>query len=171
MFWVFLLAIANLFAIAAWGILAQVRARQSRRQVELINATIRDYFHHSGVEVHVASVHMGNDRRFTVLIESEPMKQFRLSHIIEMTLREHVTKTCTLELDKIYWRFPLKEATSPEASAVPQQVKTNDDYINEGLVTYRHLPKVDVQEISWEKFEEFTTRNSDTPPATKPQAH
>jgi len=107
------------------------------------------------------------------------MKRFRLSHIIEMTLCEHVRRSCSLELDKVYWRFPIKEAAQAaqsvvvppadgntvsvdNASALPdgedkKPEEVADDYINEGLENYRHIPKPEVTELSWENFEEVAT--------------
>lgn len=166
--WFLLLAIATLVAVLVCVAIIQLKARWQRRQVALVNATIHDYFSHSGVEVAVASANLGKDRRFTAFIESEPMKRFRLSHIIEMTLREHVAKTCKLELDKIYWRFPIREVVPAKAGADDRATENADEYINEGLVPYRHLPKVDVHEISWETFEEFTTADPNAAAAPVP---
>jgi hypothetical protein len=130
--------------------------------VTLLNAAIRDYFRHGGVEVEVASTRLGKEGSFIAFVESEPMKRFRLSHIIEIALREHLAKTCKINLAKIYWRFPLKEMAASVAAAETgkQSGKDADTYINEGLVHYRDLPKGDVQEISWEKFEESAAMNS-----------
>lgn len=166
--WPLSVVIAVFLAIASCLAVTHVKAQRRQRQVILLNTTIRDYFRHSGVEVSVDSIRLGEDARFTAFVESEPMKRFRLSHIIEMTLRAHVAKTCALELDKIYWRFPIKEAAAPAAGADKPSEQEKDDYINEGLVTYRHLPKVDVQEIPWEKFEEFTTADPNVAPGTQP---
>ncbi len=161
--WLLYLGIINIAAFTAYIVFLQLRIRQRNRQVGLINAIILDHFRRSGVEVVVGSISLMNNKRFTALIESEPMKRFRLSHIIEMTLREHIAKTCGLALEKIYWRFPIKDAepngaaSSDNNDKVPP--KNADDYINEGLVPYRDLPKVDVSESSWEKFEEFSTKD------------
>jgi hypothetical protein len=87
------------------------------------------------------------------------MKRFRLSHIIEMTLREHVRKTCNLELDRIYWRFPVKEAAPNQASTVGEEAlkkESSDEYINEGLENYRHIPQPEVTELPWETFEQMS---------------
>lgn len=162
---ILLLSVANILIIlvCVGGFL--LRSRRQQRKLSQLNAAIRDYFHRSGVEVSVACARLGKDpATYTALIESEPMKRFRLSHIIEMTLREHVTKTCNLHLDKIYWRFPLKEIASSDAAAEKQATLDRDTYINEGLGYYRNLPKGDVQEVSWEKFEEFSGTNSTLPP-------
>lgn len=161
-FWIVLLAAACLLAALVYVMVLKNRMRREKRHVAAVSATIIDYFRRSGVEVSVGSVMQGN-KRFTAFIESEPMKRFRLSHIIEATLREHVLRSCGMELDKVYWRFPIKEAAR-NAAAVENASKEgskpaegSDDYINEGLVHYKHLPKVEVTELSWENFEEVTT--------------
>lgn len=165
---------AVILAVLGYLIANRVKARRQQRDILAIRATIIDYFRRTGVEVAADCYRSGAG--FTAVVESEPMKRFRLSHIIEMTVREHVRKACDLELDKIYWRFPIKDAvqavaasesTAPanEAEAVadpaPGEEKKadelSDDYINEGLEHYRHIPRPEVTELPWETFEQVAT--------------
>jgi hypothetical protein len=157
--------VAGIVAFVANG---RLKAARKQRNIKAIRATIIDYFRRSGVEVSADCTDFRGNGAYVAIVESEPMKRFRLSHIIEMTLREHVRKACDLELDKIYWRFPIKEAaqSAPGAAArdddrtdhaetkAPEQ---SDDYINEGLEHYRHIPKPEVEELPWESFEQVTT--------------
>jgi hypothetical protein len=173
---------AMLVGIFSYVAVAKAKARRAKRDKAAIRAAIIDYFRRSGVQVSVDCTSLGTDGRFTLVVESEPMKRFRLSHIIEMTLREHVRKTCGLELDKVYWRFPIKEAeqsavmataagaaagtapaTAPGSVAPGQQKpeETSDEYINEGLENYRHIPKPEVTELPWETFEQMATFERD----------
>lgn len=145
--------------VAAIAIIVTMKQREKRekRNTKAISAAIVDYFRRTGVDVSVGCVPTHNGKHFTAFVESEPMKRFRLSHIIEMTLREHVDKTCGLELDKVYWRFPIKQVAEGTVE-VPKESDARrehvDDYIHEGLVNYRDLPKVEVTEIPWEQFQE-----------------
>jgi hypothetical protein len=141
------------------------QARKDEERSKAICAAITEYFRKSGVVVDVNATRLGASKRFTAIVESEPMKRFRLSHIIEMTLREHVRRTCNLELDKVYWRFPIKEAGNVAASAqadVPAPASTeqgaDDEYINEGLEHYKYIPKMEATELSWEHFQELSTQ-------------
>ena len=235
----------------------RIEATDQRMQEAQVAEAIREYFLHSGVEVKVSCTRLADSPRYTALIESEPMKRFRLSHIIESTLAEHVRRTCQLELEKIYWRFPVKaallqglvaaeaqldaadsennesgsvqkedavvtpiaktvaapktmqtkksneagkpalRAAAPLAStsasisssttalistslaasktaskttksapnpapnpALPSAPEPVDDYINEGLVYYKHLPKLEATELSWEKFQEAAAKKN-----------
>ncbi|WP_420475665.1 hypothetical protein [Noviherbaspirillum sp. ST9] len=162
--------VALIIGILAYLSAAKAKAARAKRHATLIRNTIIDYFRRSGVEVSADATSFDNSGRYTAIVESEPMKRFRLSHIIEMTLREHVRKSCGLELDKIYWRFPIKDATQAvtvprdgeakpaENGAAEQKPEEHaDDYINEGLENYRHIPKPEVTELSWETFEQFAT--------------
>lgn len=169
-FWLLCAVSAGFLASLTYVVMLKRRVHREEHNIAAVKSLIIDYFRKTGVEVAVDCTRLTGNQRFTALIESEPMKRFRLSHIIEMTLRDHIQKSCGLELEKIYWRFPIKEAAR-EASAAAQTSGTkpaegSDEYINEGLVHYKDLPKMEVTEISWDKFEEATTIESDkTPPA------
>lgn len=179
--WTLLAVVAALVAgILAFAVRSRLRARRSQRDISAIRATIIDYFRRSGVEVAADCTGFRENGAFIAIIESEPMKRFRLSHIIEMTVRDHVYKACGLKLEKIYWRFPIKEAAQTAAgmASAPAEAAANevegdadtkskelsDDYINEGLEHYRHIPKPEVEELPWESFEQVTTggRQSDS---------
>jgi hypothetical protein len=154
----------------------KAKEKREKRNTRAISAALIDYFRRTGVEVSVGCVKTSNGKRYTAFIESEPMKRFRLSHIIEMTLREQVAKYCGLELDKVYWRFPIKQVAQEQAQAqAPSQEKDAkagegvDDYINEGLVNYRDLPKVEVTEIPWEQFEEAAAEDTGEHPEARPE--
>lgn len=159
--WLAYLMAVILGIVSIYGGVIFLKSKQHQRQIRLVQNAILDYFQRNGVAVAVGCVSLNNDKRFTAFIESEPMKRFRLSHIIEMTVREHVAKTCKLELAKIYWRFPINKdsAQSAEAGNTQASPKVDDDYINEGLVHYRDLPKIDVSEMPWESFEEVVTKD------------
>lgn len=154
---------ANIIAILVYVLVIKHRARREKRNIAAISKAVVEYFRKNGVEVSVGCIKLLDNKRFTAFIESEPMKRFRLSHLVEITLRDYVQKACGLELDKVYWRFPIKAAT-PEVSVsegtlceANQLVKDDDEYISEGLLHHENLLKYEVTETSWEKFEEAST--------------
>jgi len=148
-------AALTLLALIAYIVQLKRRAARSRQKLAVVSSVLVDYFRKTGVDVSVGSVSLLDNDRYTAFVESEPMKQFRLSHIIEIALRDHVQKACGLQLEKVFWRFPIKVA--PHAGAEngsSKRIEGADDYINEGLVHYKDLPKSEATEIPWEKFEE-----------------
>lgn len=155
-----LLAVAlGFMALLAYAAAVRYKTLRMQRNSAAITTALLDYFQRTGVAVSVGCVSLGKGDCFTVFIESEPMKRFRLSHIIEITLRDHVLKACGLKLEKIYWRFPIKEMTAPAPDGAGQDKNpaSSDDYINEGLVHYRDIPKFEATEIPWEKFAEASS--------------
>lgn len=144
----FALVAVNVVGVVAYALAVKLKAKHKARHSIAIRSTIIEYFRRSGVEVAVDCADLGNGR-YTAMVESEPMKRFRLSHIIEMTLREHVHRHCGLDLDKVYWRFPVKQAAEQAKPA-----EDSDDYITEGLEHYRHIPQPEVEELPWEHFEQ-----------------
>lgn len=156
----------NVIVLAALAIVVTKRLRYERRQKrrsDAVTHAVIDYFQRTGVGVAAGCITLNPDR-YTVFIESEPMKRFRLSHIIEATVREHVKKACGAEVEKIYWRFPIAQNAANTADE-GKPAETPDEYINEGLVHYRHLPKVEVTELPWENFEEVSQRGETQPGA------
>ena len=111
-----------------------------------VAAAIRDYFRKSGVAVSASATRLDGSTHYTAMVESEPMKRFRLSHLVEKSLVEHVRKACDLELEKVYWRFPI--------SSTPQPVDNKDAYINEGLMNLNDLSNYEVVDSSIEMFTE-----------------
>src|SRR3712207_4579331 len=120
---------ALVIGIVAYAASARTRAGRGRREAATIRAAVIEYFGRSGVQVAVDCTRLEPGGRYIVMIESEPMKRFRLSHIIEMTVREHVRKTCGVEVDKMYWRFPIRDAAQG-AGQVPQKKaeESSDEY-------------------------------------------
>lgn len=141
--------------VAVWLLIVYIRSRNRQRQAMAMRAAIVQYFRKSGVEVSVECVLSGK-YSYTAYIESEPMKQFRLSHIIETTLRDYLHNLHRLTLDKVYWRFPIRKDANMNVGE--EANKKNDDYFTEGLLNARNLPKAEVAETSWETFEEAAVK-------------
>jgi len=171
-----LLTSTGFLALLGYGIYRYLKARRYKEKAARISKEIINYFRKTGVDVIVVSTNLKGDERFTALIESEPMKRFRLSHIIEYKMRDHIHKTCGLELECIYWRFPVKVTTQhvfpataddPEtiipatAIDVERKAGSSDSYITEGLVPYKDVPKIEVTELDWETYEEAAVQDAD----------
>jgi hypothetical protein len=156
-------AIAMALAVAVFAAVLRLRAQAADRKIQVISAAITEYFRKSDIKVTVTGLKAPDSERFVILIESEPMKQMRLSHIIETSLRDLMHNLHKIELDKIYWRFPIKQR--PEGAQPGDDKKRGlDEYITEGL-SYRHLPKAEVMESSWENFEKVSTGGPKPPAA------
>jgi hypothetical protein len=159
-----LLVVANVIGIVAYASTIRFAAWRHKKNAAAVAQAIAGYFCRSGVGVSVECTRVPRSQRFIASIESEPMKRFRLSHIIESILREHVRKTCGAELGKVYWRFPMKEDAAQDGAA---PLRNPDEYINEGLEHYRHIPKTEATELPWEHFEKMSVIDQDRKEAAR----
>lgn len=146
----------NVIAILAYVLVLKHRARRLERSIKAVSVVIADYFQADGIEARVECVPSRGAKGFIAFIESEPMKRFRYSHIVEASLRVHVRRTCGEELDRIFWRFPLQgKGQSAEAGIREMDIPDDkhDDYIREGLEALKKKGAYDIREGSWEEFE------------------
>jgi hypothetical protein len=158
---------ANLIIILSYVLVLKHRARAIPRNLTVISKVVVDYFRENGNEVSVECICRADGRKFAALISSKPSKRFRNSHLIEIVLATHVRKVCGLELEKVYWCFPIK--TEPDAAQrdtasgdAPATVKGNDKYFDEEMPNTAKLPGYRVKELSRKKYDELACKQSAT---------
>ncbi|OYZ38893.1 MAG: hypothetical protein B7Y16_10155, partial [Methylotenera sp. 24-45-7] len=117
---------------------------------------ITDYFTHTGAEVRVSCYQLEGLRRFVTLIESQPLKRFRYSNVLENNLIAHIFQKTGNTVEKIYWRFPVvmhRDAMLEEAKA---EVETDDAYFLDVQNATNGSPTYKVSEASWDEFKGST---------------
>lgn len=160
------LVAVNVIAILVYVLVIKHRTRCLEKETSGVAKAIVDYFRADGIEVEAEAIPRPGGKLFVAFVESEPMKRFRYSHIIEITLRMHVRHECGVELERIFWRFPIRgKGLMAEVAAREMEIQTDeqDEYIREG----RDLQKekgYDIQESSWEEFEKTTIKSGKPKP-------
>lgn len=151
-------------AIAAIATVAMQNSAKNKKlgEAKAVADVISEYFQKSRVNVTVRCL-ADPAGKLVVLIESEPLKKFRLSYIIEQTLADHVQKTTGQKIDIIFWRFPLQgKEIAEEIKAVvappPKPIMEQDSYIEQGIAQVREETVYKVDEIPWEKFQSESQR-------------
>jgi len=176
------LVAANVVAILGYVLVLKHRARRLENSTQAVSRAIVDYFRADGIEVSVEAIPRAGGKRFIAFIESEPMKRFRYSHIVEISLRSHVWHVCGQEVDRIFWRFPIRGKGKEEQEAVVRQMETaeeeeekqektekqereekHDEYLREGWEQLKELAGYDISEGSWEEFENTVIRRGGKP--------
>lgn len=160
------LAIGLVLLIAAFAAahvhVGQRKQRQAVADSLRIEKAVKDYFTRSHAEVSSQCLHVHG--RFMVLVESEPLKRFRYSNIVEASLVGHVEKTQGLQVDRVFWRFPLPVGTSsPLDTADIKPAARGDEYIAEGIREAKTNPDYHVAEDSWDQFEMAQKSEAVTP--------
>lgn len=142
----------NVIAILAYTLFIRERNRRLHNNTAKLTAFIADYFRQSGVGVIVECLPPQGSRRYIAIIDSEPQKRFRYSHIVEISLHNHVEKALGIELERVYWRFPITARQLSGAEETTTPVETKDDYLSEGLSQIKGHPGYAISEGSWEQF-------------------
>ncbi len=165
---------ANVLFLLSYVLVVKHKARVIRRNGALVSTTIVDYFRETGTEVGVEAISKASGRRFVALVSSKPSKRFLNSHIVEMVLIAQVRKVCGLDLEKVYWCFPVKErqdfAQRDQARADELATAKADDYFDKRTSMLAKPPGYKVNEVSHERFEALVNRQKPTPDAALPAA-
>lgn len=122
--------------------------RELEKSIKNITDFITEYFTHTGADVRVTCFKLDGYKRFVTLIESQPLKRFRYSNVLENNLISHIFQKTGNTVEKIYWRFPVEvhreeivaEAISDDSYFVDIQAATDAGS------TYK------VSEASWDEF-------------------
>lgn len=152
---------------SAYAHASQRRQRKAGADAHRISMAVAEYFSRSGVQVSAQCQPVQG--RFLVLVESEPLKRFRYSHIVEASLISHVEKALGLHVERVFWRFPLPVGASSARDAAETQAAPREDaYLAEGIREAKTNPDYHVAEDSWDQFEKARQNEAGAPPAGEP---
>ncbi len=143
----------------------QRKQRKAIADTRRIAHAVKEYFARSSAEVSAQCIHIHG--RFLILLESEPLKRFRYSHIVEASLISHVEKGLGLHVDHVFWRFPLPvgpSSTHDKANIKP--ASREDDCIIQGIREAKTNPGYHVAEDSWDQFEKAQQGDAVAQPST-----
>jgi len=131
--------------------------RRLEKSIKDITDFITDYFLNTGAEVQVRCFKIDGNRRYVTLIESQPLKRFRYSNVLESNLIGHVFKVTGNIIEKIYWRFPVQlnqNTMTAHTMAVEENTNSEDDlYFSEVHKLAEPKTEYNVNEVSWDEFE------------------
>lgn len=147
------LVAADILILLSYILYIKHRGRQHNKAVKRISSFITEYFGNGACEVHVNCFRLGDDNHFVVLIESEPLKRFRCSNILESYLINHIFKYTGHVVEKIYWRFPVQLSAETVQPAQGSDLGQDDLYISEGYAIAQAQGDYKVSEVTWEQFE------------------
>lgn len=155
--------VASMLMLIVWHRLRQWRNDRICRR---ISEAVTRYFEPMGIEVDVETYSQFEGRRFVVTIDSEPIKKFRYSFIVELSLVREVRNTTGRQIDKVYWRFPLARSAGVASADEPE-----DPYLTQGQALAMGETGYGVEETSWEQYQQAVKANeaneSGKPPGEK----
>jgi hypothetical protein len=132
------------------------KKRELEKATQHITDFITDYFTHTGAEVRVSCYQLPGIKRFVTLIESQPLKRFRYSNVLENNLIAHIFQKTGNTVEKIYWRFPVVMHRESMIDEAKPEVEGEDAYFLDVQSANAGAPTYKVSEASWDEFKSST---------------
>lgn len=101
---------------AGWMVLSMQRRDQKRAtREELVAKMAQEYLSRFEIRAQIVATTLGNGK-IALMIETKPHKKLRFSCIIEHPIKQFIHKQTNIEVDRIFWRFPMadKKTQVPE---------------------------------------------------------
>lgn len=147
----FYIAVFDIVVLLSYVLWIFQRNRKKEKAVKTISDFIVQYFSNSGTAVDVTIV-PSRSKNFIAMVESEPLKRFRYSNIIESNLISHILKLTGYVVEKIYWRFPVMLAKDTVVSLESDE-RERDLYFQDAAAAQANF-EYKVAEVTWDQFEE-----------------
>lgn len=150
----FYLVIIDVLAILFYTLYIFHKKRILEKNVNAITQFVQDYFMSSGTEVEVKCFQVPGHKRFITLIQSEPMKRFRYSNVLESSLIGHIHRMTGNTVEKIYWRFPIHNAINLMDTDENRDTDSasDDSYLTDPYLKEKQLQEYKVSEATWDEF-------------------
>lgn len=146
------LVVADILVLLSYVLYILHRKRKLERAIAKVSEFVTDYFMNSGISVKVMSYQKPGESHFVTMIESQPLKRFRYSSVIERNLIDHIESAIGVQIDKIFWRFPLHMQNDQMLAEAPDNA--SDAYLEESKEAIRISENYKVSEASWDDFSE-----------------
>lgn len=126
--------------------------RELEKSIKNITDFITEYFTHTGADVRVTCFKLDGYKRFVTLIESQPLKRFRYSNVLENNLISHIYQKTGNTVEKIYWRFPVEIHKDEIVAEACTESISDDSYFVDIQATADAGSTYKVSEASWDEF-------------------
>ncbi len=123
------------------------------RSINSVKEFIEVYFMNTGAEVQVTCFKLQANKHFVVLIQSQALKRFRCSNILETNLISHILDATGNVVEKIYWRFPVKLTKDLMAEKEKSNSEADDLYFSDGYAMAEAVKEYKVSELSWDQYQ------------------
>ena len=126
--------------------------RELDKSIQNITDFITEYFTHTGADVRVTCFKLDGYKRFVTLIESQPLKRFRYSNVLENNLILHIFQKTGNTVEKIYWRFPVEIHKDEIVAETRGEAIRDDSYFVDIQAATDAGTTYKVSEASWDEF-------------------
>jgi len=172
------IAVAAAAVIAALG-MALTNYLRDKRQAEReddVAKAAQEYLSRFEIRARIVAITLPGNR-IELMVETPPHKKLRFSYIIEQPIKQFVLKQTQIEIDRMFWRFPMPAkgaapevqygcpttqvmplAEAPPAAAAPGE-KTPAAAPADEEDEYFQRQTYQIEEVSWEDFSTVSQPN------------
>lgn len=141
-------------ALLVYVLILKYRRHKRNRNMALARSQILAFFGTAGLQVEVTCFPSDNNQKFTVCIDSQPVRKFKFSNLVETVLIRYLSRTTNIPVERIYWRFSMpteneSEMLSPIDSMAAEGIGFKDNFEDGAPLADAYR----VAETSWEQFE------------------
>lgn len=148
------IALFYIVALLIYILYLMHKKRKLENSIKKVTDFISEYFINTGTEAQVSCYKLADAKnRFVVLIQSEPLKRFRYSFILESNLIAHTLKKTGSIVDKIYWRFPVNVQKDLSQEDLALKDESDELYFSDVQSKSKSESQYKVSEASWDDFQ------------------
>jgi hypothetical protein len=147
------LVVADIVILLTYILYIFNQKRLLENSIKKITEFIEEYFMNTGAGVQVTCFKLAGYKHFVVLIQSQPLKQFRCSNVLENNLIAHLFDVTGNTVEKVYWRFPIMLGKELKTTTEKNSMESDDSYFSDGYAISEAAKEYDVSEVSWDQYE------------------
>ena len=173
------IAITAFFAAASIVLTYWWRDKRRAKRENAVAQAAKDYLARFEVRARIVAVTLP-DQRIVLMVETQPHKKLRFSYIIEQPIKQYVLKQTNVEIDRMFWRFPLppKSTQAPDVQyggVTPQPMPktaesskiTKASLAQDDEDDYFKRQAYKIEEVSWEDFSSASKSGTGQGPSEK----
>ena len=146
------LVAADIIVLLSYILYVFNKKRLIDNSIKNIEEFIELYFINTGAELQVTCFKLQANKHFVALIQSQALKRFRYSNILETNLIAHIFDATGNTVEKIYWRFPIK-LNKDLITAAEKNSLESDLYFSDGAAVAKAAKEYKVSEMSWDQYQ------------------
>ncbi len=163
-------AIAAVIAAASMIVPGMLREKRRAEREEAVAKAAQEYLSRFEIRARIVASTLP-DHRIVLMVETPPHKKLRFSYIIEQPIKQFVLKQTEIEVDRMFWRFPMPPKHTqgpdvqygagatimPEPQAAAAQAAAPSETASQAAThdiedEYFHGQSYQIEEVSWDDF-------------------
>ena len=172
-------AVTAVVAAVAMALTTYFREKRQADREDAVAKAAQEYLSRFEIPARIVAASLANNC-IVLMVEAPPHKKLRFSIIIEQPIKQFVLKQTGVDVDRMFWRFPMPAKNSqasdvkygepstiiPSSQAVITPASTPSESESQAITQdheddYFQSRSYQIEEISWEDFSTVAKPNAD----------